>query len=474
MRGKKWVKYSFLVALIPFSVCIGNMVQSKTVSAGEIDDLKWQLKQMEEAFARQQEQMEALRNRIEAISMETKVVVKEETKQAVKEYLSTDEATKVAVKEETKQAVQEYLSTDEAREILGVGMPNMIVEYTPEHKKSALSIRTPDGRYSLNIGSRLQMQYQYKDKDDDFGESDTQNIDVRRARLNFGGNIYSKDLHYFVEIDGDKFDVGVRDFYVYWTPFDELNTKIGYFKVPFNRQRVSSSSSLLLQDRSIASEFFDQDRDYGVDLYGKPFDGHMEYHVAMFQGAGEDQADWFQGDENFDNELMFVLHARYNPFGEYNYYDETDLAYSDTLKATIGASVAFNGKRKDVKEEDYDNITGTIDCGLVYKGISWNNEYYFMSRDLESGGESLESEGFHTQLGYFILPKKLELAGRYAMIDPDDDISNDTQREYTVGVNYYFRGHRSKVQTDFGHFVTEGEEEDENENKLRVLYQIMF
>ena len=30
------------------------------------------------------------------------------------------------------------------------------------------------------------------------------------------------------------------------------------------------------------------------------------------------------------------------------------------------------------------------------------------------------------------------------------------------------------VQVDFGHFVTEGEEEDENENKIRVQYQIMF
>ncbi|MBE7548799.1 porin [Candidatus Kuenenia stuttgartiensis] len=459
MIGRKWRNFMLPNFFVFCVLCMGGVSpivfaqgESSTDARSEVEELKQQLKLMEEAFARQQEQMDVLKNRIEIISTETKVVVKEET----------------------KQAVQDYFSTDEAKEILGVGMPDMIVEYTPDDKKSALSIRTTDGNYSLNIGALLQMQYEYKDKDDDFDESDTQNIDIRRARLNFGGNIYSKDLHYYIGIDGDKFDVGVRDFYVYWTPFDELNTKIGYFKVPFNRQRLASSATLLLQERSIASEFFDQDRDYGVDLYGKPFDGYMEYHAAVFQGAGEDQADWFQGKDNFDNELMFVLNARYNPFGKYNYYDETDLAYSDTLKATIGASVAFNGKRKDVKEEDYDNITGVVDCGLVYKGISWNNEYYLMSRDPESGGESLESEGFHTQLGYFVLPKKLELAGRYSVIDPDDDISNDIQREYTFGVNYYFRGHRSKIQADFGHLVTEGEEEDKEENRVRVQYQIMF
>ena len=103
-----------------------------------------------------------------------------------------------------------------------------------------------------------------------------------------GGNVYGKLLHYYIELDGDSFDVGIRDFYVYWTPLEELNAKMGYFKVPFNQQRMTTSAKLLLQDRAIASEAFDQDRDYGVDIYGKPFDGHMEYHAAVFNGAGED------------------------------------------------------------------------------------------------------------------------------------------------------------------------------------------
>lgn len=448
----KWWKYAVSFLIVFGSIHAINALQMKKAHASEVDELKWQLKQMEEAFARQQEQMDVLKNRIEAISTETKVVVKEET----------------------KQAVQEYLSTDEVREILGVGMPDMIVEYTPEHKKTALSIRTTDGRYSLNFGARLQMRYTYKDRDEDFEDPDTQSIDVQRARLIFGGNIYNKDLHYYVEIDADKFDIGVKDIYVYWTPLAELNAKIGYFKVPFNRQRMTTSGQLLFPDRSLANDFFAQDRDYGLDLYGKPFGGYMEYHAAVLQGAGQDQADWFQGKENFDNELMFVLNARYNPFGKYNYYDEPDLDYSETLKATIGAAAAFNAKKKDVKQEDFDNIAGVVDWGVKYKGFSWNNEYYLMSNDPESHGSSVDSDGFYTQVGYFVLPKKLELAGRYSMIDPDDDISNDIQREYTFGVNYYFRGHRSKVQADFSHLVTEGEEEDKDENKVRVQYQIMF
>ncbi|MDR4508471.1 MAG: OprO/OprP family phosphate-selective porin [Candidatus Brocadiaceae bacterium] len=301
--------------------------------------------------------------RLEEIEKEVVSAAKKETKQAIEE-------SRFVTKEETEQVVRDYFSTEEARNFMGVGMPDVTVKYTPDHKKSALSIATTDGRYSLNIGGRLQMRYTFKDQDSDFGEEDKQDIDVRRARLNFGGNIYSKNVHYLVEIDGDQLDVGLRDFYVSWTLTNELNTKIGYFKVPFNRQRLSSSSALILQDRSIASEFFDQDREYGVDVYGNPFEGKMEYHVAMFQGAGEDPKEFDEGKDNLDNELMYVLNMRYNPFGKYDYYDESYLSYSEKVKATIGVSVTFNAKKKDEKQEEFNNIAGVL-AGLPPYKLSY-------------------------------------------------------------------------------------------------------
>lgn len=460
MRSK-WCKYVLSSAMAFCGIYANGMLQgvfaqeaeqNEEVSGSERDYLQWQLKQMEESFQRQQEQIQALRNRVEALSAEHAPITKEEI----------------------KHEVEDYLATDEARKKMGLGLPSLPAVYTPDDEKYALSVKSPDGKFSLNTGGRLQFRYTFKDRDADFGKNDTNNIDVRRARVYFGGNIYSKLVHYYVELDGDSFDVGIRDFYVYWTPLQELNAKIGYFKVPFNRQRVSSSSKLLFQDRSIASEAFDQDRDYGFDIYGQPFEGHMEYHAAIFNGAGENPED--RGtDDNLDNELMYVLGVRYNPFGKYDYYDETDVKYSDTLKATIGASVTFNPKDRDEKLENTDAIAGVVDLGVKYRGLSWNNEYYVMTQDPESDVDSVDSDGFFTQLGYFVIPKRLELDVRYSLLDPNNDVSNDFGREYAAGVNYYFRAHRSKIQADFGHFVTEkGDEGDEDENRFRVQYQIIF
>ncbi|OQY97974.1 MAG: porin [Candidatus Brocadia sp. UTAMX2] len=468
-----------------------DVVQSQGTSEGGMDDLKRQLKQMEEAFLvqqkmmkqmeamalSQQEQIKELKNHIESISERPVAVAKEEIKKEVKQEM----------KQEVHQEVGNYLASNEAREKLGLGLPgkNEPVNgyYLPDKAKASIGFQTRDGKYSLNVGFRFQTRFTYKDKDEDFDEGDITDIDVRRARLCFGGNIYSKDLFYNVEIDADSFDVNLRDYYIWWTPAaaeEALSIKGGYFKVPANRQWNSSGFSLLLQDRSIASDNFKQDRDYGLDIFGKPFDGHMEYHAAVFRGAGQNPSKAFGRDENVDNELMYVLTARYYPFGWYQSYnlatgwDETDLKYEEHLKAVIGASFVYNAKEKDKKLDDTNSAIGNVDLGVRYRGFTWDSEYYIRENDPEGDGDTITSDGFYTQAGYFVLPKKLELAARYSVLDPNEDVRDDVQTEYTVGINYYFRGHRQQIQADVGHFVTETTETDKNENRIRLQYQMIF
>ncbi len=461
MRSK-YVKYGLSLVMMLCGMQGGGFMrntfareveQTEAMSGSERDYLQWQLKQMEESFQKQQEQIQALKNRVESLSAEP---------------------APVASKEEMIHTFEDYLSTDEARKKLGIGMPSGTAMFTPDEEKYSFVFRSNDEKYSLGIGGRMQFRYTFKDNDEDFGKEDRNDMDVRRARLCLGGNIYSKMTHYYIEMDGDSFDIGVRDFYVYWTPMEELNAKLGYFKVPFNQQRMTTSAKLLLQDRAIASEQFDQDRDYGFDIYGKPFEGHIEYHAAMFQGAGEDDED--RGTEdNLNNELMYVFNIRFNPFGKYDTVDESDLKYTDKFKASVAASVVINPKEQDEKLVDSDGILGVVELSMKYRGASWHNEYFMRSDDPESGGETVQSNGFFSQAGYFVIPKKLEVAARYSMLDTDTDAANDLQREYTGGINYYFKGHRSKIQADVGHYETEmGDLDDLNENRIRMQYQITF
>ncbi len=467
MRSRKWYKYILSVSMMLGGISVNSILQGafaqqaeqhSEVSGSEMDDLKWQLGVMEESVAKQQEQVQALRERVQAIGAEVG---------KAKSY------TAEASKEEFKHAIDDYLSTDEARKKMALGLPGTTAVYTPDDEKYTLLLKTPDEKYTLAFGARMQFRYMFKDKDEDFEQTDVNDLSIRRARVYFGGNVYTKFVHYYVELDADKFNFGLRDFYIYVTPLEELNGKFGYFKVPFNRQRMTTSGKLLLQDRSIANDAFTQDRDYGLDLYGKPFDGYMEYHAAVFQGAGQNFSGLNNGD-NIDNELLYVLSLRYNPFGKYDYYDETDVKYTDKFKATIGASVAFNAKDQDKKLKNTDTTAGVVDLGIRYRGFTWDSDYFVRTEDPEGDGDTVDSDGFYTQAGYFVLPKKLEVAARYSMIDPNTDVSDDLQKEYTLGLNYYFRAHRSKIQADVGHYVTDTKTHDNEEDRIRIQYQIIF
>ncbi len=475
-----------------------NAIHVEETHERKVDDLKQQLKQMDESFQRQQEQMkqmeeialkqqeqiQALRSRLDAVSTTTQ----QGQAGVLKKRMDTvGTETAQITKEEVKQEIGNYLASNEAREKLGLGLPDKYEPvngyYLPDKEKASIGFRTRDGKYSLNIGFRFQTRFTYKDKDEDFDEADITDLDVRRARLCFGGNIYSKDLYYNVEIDADSFEANLRDYYIWWTPVEAkeaLSIKTGYFKVPANRQWNSSGFKLLFQDRSIASDAFKQDRDYGLDIFGKPFDGHMEYHAAVFRGAGQNPLKTYGKDENIDNELLYVLTTRYYPFGWYESYnlatgwDESSAKDDKNFKAVIGASVVSNAKEKDKKLTDTDSVIGSIDLGMRYRGFTWDSEYYVRENAPEDDGDSITSDGFYTQAGYFVLPKKLELAVRYSQLDPNNDLSDDIQKEYTVGINYYMRGHRQQIQADVGHFVTETTETDKNENRFRLQYQMIF
>jgi hypothetical protein len=216
MRGR-WFTYGLSLAMAFCAVCSAgkaqntitqDVVQSKEPFESEAGDLKRQLNQMEEAFLvqqkmmkqmetlalSQQEQIKELKIRVESMIEKPVAVAKEKIKEEVKQEM----------KQEIQQEVGNYLASDETREKLGLGLPgkNEPVNgyYLPDREKASVGFQTRDGKYSLNMGFRFQTRFTYKDKDEDFDEADITDIDLRRARLCFGGNIYSKELYY--NLDG--------------------------------------------------------------------------------------------------------------------------------------------------------------------------------------------------------------------------------------------------------------------------------
>lgn len=108
-------------------------------------------------------------------------------------------------------------------------------------------------------------------------------------------------------------------------------------------------------------------------------------------------------------------------------------------KLTTGGGIV-SGTRNSV-----DYFVGGAYIGYEYKKF-WTRMEYAVS-DGSNGGSGLTTkrrQGWYVTLGYH-LTKKLEVLARYDEFDPDRAISNNNQREYTAGINYYLKGQALKL-----------------------------
>lgn len=75
------------------------------------------------------------------------------------------------------------------------------------------------------------------------------------------------------------------------------------------------------------------------------------------------------------------------------------------------------------------------DAAFKWKGFSFQGEYFLAMANGESSHSEQIGQGFYMQSGYFVIPKKLELAARYAYMDPNRNFTNDHWSETTGAVS---------------------------------------
>lgn len=451
------------------------------------------------------QELEALKARLDAQDEEIKYL---------RLKLAKEELEKVAepeLEEKVEKVVKDYMGTPEAKKKIADLSPAKV---KAGYGKHGFYLESLDGKFSLAMSGRVQVLYTFNDREEDInvfssptspGDRDTSSFRLRRGRLVWEGHAFTKDLKYLMQLETPGTSQGTHlfDYYVDYSGLPEIGKylaiKGGQFKVPFSRQRLVSSSSLQLVDRSIVNDEFNLDRDVGVDFHRNLFGDKLEYHLGIFTGHGINRRN-----ENSDNKMLYVGRIAWHPFGFLG-YEETDYDYSETVKATLGFAAAHNAggeirtgsTRTAVSDDIYMNIF-TADGGLKYKGFSLIGEAFL--RQLREPGIRSRSNaiGYMVQGGYFIIPKHLEVAARYAWLDREfnkdkDDIAilvgegaNErtlgSDEEITFGLNYYFNGHKNKIQADVSRldqgFLNTSPASLVNDDKetwrFRLQYQLAF
>jgi phosphate-selective porin OprO and OprP len=350
---------------------------------------------------------------------------------------------------------------------------------------------SPDEKFQLALGGRMQFRYNYFDKD---GTPNSSQWQTKRIKFYTNGFVYNKDLTYGLQADfvnGNNVRL-LDDAFMNYRLLDEVQIRVGQFKTPFVRQEMISDGNLQLVDRSIVADNFKQGRDIGAMLHGKFAGGLLTYGVGGFGGAG-------QSTPRTSNNNALVGRIAVNPFGEMA-YSEADLDAAKKPLMTVGASYLKNtlqktgatafadvdpkatayfgkgwlgtgvGKFGNTEKVDVNSVG--IDAAFKWQGLSIQGEYLLGQADGQITNNTLRAQGFYAQAGYCIIPSKLEAAVRYSFMDQDRDKSNDLQSEIAGGLSYYFDKHNLKIQSDVANLHTQPARTDEIQ--YRVQAQLTF
>jgi phosphate-selective porin len=348
----------------------------------------------------------------------------------------------------------------------------------------------PDGRWFANVDLRAKLRYTGTDIDerslDGGSEEHEDETEVNRLRLKIGGNVFQPWITYYYEhelTDPQR----LLDLRLTFEFHDWLQLRVGQWKIPFNRERVDSSGSQQFVDRSIANQYFTLDRQRGMAVFGRVLagtPGDSTYNLGLYTPLGRD------GKGDYEDPLL-LARWQWNLLGRVLDFSQSDVGYREKPAASLavagaryeGPYTAFSSSGGGQLDgfaagipDQYDVEQWLVETAWQHDGASWQQEWHHKRVHDTVAGATTTLTGGYAQAGIFPhtlwqrVPQPLEFAVRYAWVDPDDDLTDDSQTETTLVANWFFRGHRNKLTADYS-WLTDGMAQPGERKERRVRLQ---
>ena len=326
-------------------------------------------------------------------------------------------------------------------------------------------------QYQLNIDFRGQFRasvpYDNFPKTSNGFDDESTKLGINRARIKIGGHIYKP--YYTFYFEEDIKGGNLLDFRVQIEKYSFLKLRVGQWKGRYTRERVISSGKQQGLDRSLLNRIFTIDRQQGVSLYGNLDGGsaaNFNYWLSAFTGTGRG------GESDNDNSLMYLLRLQWNPNGVPVKFLGSDLSYHEKFVSSIAiagvtntspyTSFSTSGGGQlvgfETEEEGLYKVDQLLfETAFKYKGFSWQQEFHYKNIEDKITSQETLLIGNYFQLGYFvhhsipIVPAPLEVYVRQSFYDADFDVSGNNNYEYTIGCNWFFKGHKNKLTFEYSY-----------------------
>lgn len=275
-------------------------------------------------------------------------------------------------------------------------------------------------------------------------------FEINRNWIEFSGFAFDPKLQFYTVIFTSS--ASNRGIFLGWVNYrfcDEFDLYFGYFKVPGSREFIDTFWNTQGVDRTMATTFFRPNLTPGVWAKGEPLP-HLHYYVMVSNSFDEAQLTANRVGTN----LTWSGNLRWEPLGAFG-PGPSDIEMHDRPAVRLGSSLTRS--RDNRQDSPVTQISanpentifrlsdGTplfkyealgpgnqldiatvklwaIDVGFKWQGFSLTGEYYFRwTDDFRYRGAAPETDalfdhGAYAQVGYFLMPKEVELFGRTSFV----------------------------------------------------------
>lgn len=325
----------------------------------------------------------------------------------------------------------------------------------------------PDDDFKIKINGRVQPQYFFEKGR--LGVESINTFRVRRAMVRFSGDMGTDWSFSAVFQNATNVGQGVSPMFweasINYHPIPLFNIEMGMITPPMDRFGQVSSGSMMfaeaplsstqadgIQDLSISRPSFGLDDALGVVIGGSVKDKFL-YSAAVTNGNNPNGNSLFTS--NFNKRMSGSARLQYNILKDPGFM-QSDLGWSETPALAIGAGGAYldQGGADTYATNIFFryNLQGSGDIAFKYKGLSIQAEWYGRIQYCSQIGTNtmftLQDAGYYAIAGYFVIPKRLEIAAEASQIfreGPHNDSS-----EFMGGINWYIIGNTVKWQNNVG------------------------
>jgi len=413
--------------------------------------------------------------------------------------------------EEVKALVRDVLADADTRASLAGGGP------IAGHDGKNFYLADEAGKFMLQIGGRIQVRYIANFREIDSpaptnGDENETGFQIRRMKPFFKGYIGSPKFGYNFVLAADRNSTtfALEEAVVDYKLTDGLTVYGGRTKAPFLREELISSGRQLAVERSAVNEIFTTGFVEGVGLR---YEQNM-FRVAVMVNDGQNSGEIGQGNapyfpdsvpngggRDFNNDQTDIAvtgRAEVRVLGDWKQADEFASWGNEEASMIVGVAGHYELGETGNQTTAGDNdsfIMWTADASFKQAGLTLYGAVigrHDNDEDDIDGENNRDAYGALAQLGYMVIPDKLEPFVRWEYYNLDNITQADENQLLTAGFNYYFNKHNAKFTMDvvwaykdamFTNFtglglladqVVGGSQDQNNQVALRAQFQLQF